>query len=162
MKIKYQWQQLKNEFVGGSWLSVAEFFRKKGIINNSRNRLNSKGWRKTKEEYQRRIVAQIQKRSTETEVEIRMRQHRAAKYLQLKGLQKLKDSPIQTAEEARKLIVDGLEQEREALGMNDKNLRATQINIDYSPKTKLDEFIEKATYEEILEMIAEIKRLQET
>lgn len=161
MRAKYDFQRLRDEFIRGGWLTVAEFFRAKGIPSNSRTRSKAKGWRAAKAEYLKQVVAQTQQKAVESEVEIRLRQQKAAKYLQLIGLQKLETLPVETTEEARKLIVDGLQQEREALGLDGKHIEATQVNIGFFPKTELDKFIEQASYEEVLEMIAELKRLQE-
>jgi len=37
-------------------------------------------------------------------------------------------------------------------------MRALQINIGRSARTELDKFLESATYEQVLELIAEVKR----
>ncbi len=159
MRTKYDWLKLKQEFTTGDWLTVADFFRLKGIPYNSRTRTNAKGWREKKIAYEKRVIAEVKEKTIESEAEIRLRQQRAAKYLQLKGLRKLEELPVEKidAKEARKLLVDGLQQEREALGI-EKEVKATQINIYQPGRTELDKFLENATYEQILELIAEVKK----
>ncbi|MFZ5366502.1 MAG: hypothetical protein ACOZBZ_04430 [Patescibacteria group bacterium] len=156
---KYDWLKLQQEFITGGWLTVSDFFRSKGVPSNSRTRANAKGWREKKVAYGKRVIAEVREKTIESEAEIRLRQQRAAKYLQYKGLKKLEELPVEKLDtkEARKLLVDGLQQEREALGL-DKDIKATQINISYPSRTELDKFIETATYEQILELIAEVKK----
>jgi len=156
---KYDWLKLKQEFVTGNWLTVADFFRDKNIPSNSRTRTHAKGWQGARVDYLKQVISQTQQKAIESEVDIRLRQQKGARLLQKKGLEKLNDLEINNIEEARRLITSGLEQERLALGL-DKNITATQVNIAQPGKTRLDEQIEKASYEELLQMIAELKQLK--
>lgn len=156
---KYNWRQLQEEFTTGNWLTISQFFRDKGISNNSRNRTNARGWLESKVNYEKEVLTQARKTVIESEIEVRIRQQKASQLLQLKGLERLEDLSIQTIDEARKLIVEGMEQERQALGL-DKDIQATQINVLPQGKTELDKRIENAGYEELLGMIAELKKIQ--
>ncbi|MCL5090949.1 MAG: hypothetical protein M1514_02995 [Patescibacteria group bacterium] len=156
---KYDWLKLRQEFITGNWLSVANFFRDKNIPSNSRTRTKARGWQGARGDYLKQIISQAQQKAVESEVDIRLRQQKDAKLLQKKGLEKLSELEINNIEEARRLITSGLEQERLALGL-DKNITATQVNITPPGKTRLDKLIEKASYEEILQMIAELKQLK--
>lgn len=156
---KYDWLKLKQEFVSGNWLTVADFFRDKSIPSNSRTRTNTKGWQGARAEYLKQVISQAQQKAVESEVDIRLRQQKEAKLLQKKGLEKLSELEITNIEEARRMITSGLEQERLALGLDNK-VTATQVNINQPGKTRFDELIEKANYEELLQMIAELKQLE--
>jgi hypothetical protein len=77
--------------------------------------------------------------------------------MQLKGMAKLKDLNPTNVDEARKLVVSGLQEERRALGMEGAGGQSlTQVNI--YPKTNLDKIIEKLDYAGILQLIADVKR----
>lgn len=156
---KYDWLKLKQEFITGSWLTITDFFRDKDIPSNSRARTNARGWQGARADYLKQIVSQTQQRAVESEVDIRLRQQKEAKLLQKKGLEKLNELEITNIEEARRMITSGLEQERLALGL-DNNVTATQVNITQPGKTRLDELVEKASYEELLQMIAELKQVK--
>lgn len=160
MKRMYDWQALKSRFVAGDWLTLADFFKEQGIKNNSRSRLNARGWLEERRRYQERIILETQHRVIEDEVSIRSRQHKLAKQLQLKGVKELNKLNIRNADDARKLIVSGLEEEREALGINSKGAKTanlTQINLNL-PKTRFDDILDSASYEDLLELIVEVRK----
>lgn len=59
---------------------------------------------------------------------------------------------------ARKLVVDGLEEERRSLGLDRKdNINSTGIDTIY-PVSEWDKYLKGLSYEEILLVIAQIKR----
>lgn len=118
MKRIYDWQILKNQFILGSWISIVAFFKDQGIKNNSRSRTSARGWIKERRHYIEKINLQAQQRFIEDETSIRVRHQKAALELQLKGLKELEKQPIRSVDDARKLIVDGMREEREALGLN--------------------------------------------
>jgi hypothetical protein len=157
---KYNWTLLKDEFITGNWLSIADFFRDKTIPNNSRTRTTARGWLDLKRGYQDKVISEVKQKVTESEIDVRLRQQKTAKLLQIKGIERLQKSEIDNTETARKMLVNGLEQERLALGMV-KNVNATQVNINSIGKTEFDKLIDKADYEEILGMIAELKKYRE-
>ncbi len=75
-------------------------------------------------------------------------------------MHQLQQLEVRNIEDARKLVVSGLQEERSALGL-DKPINNTQVNIGIvknGAKTTLDKILEYATYVELLEMIAEIKK----
>ncbi|MGA3292043.1 MAG: hypothetical protein ABSC49_02750 [Candidatus Microgenomates bacterium] len=160
---KYDWPNLKQEFLTGKWLSVATFFREKGIRNNSRSRLNASGWIKERKNDLEQIVSKSKERIIESEVEIRIRQAEAAKTMQRVGLERLDKLSPETAEDARKLVTSGLEQERRALGLEGTThpQRLTQINFNELPKTKFDAMLDGKSAEELLELLAEIRKERE-
>ncbi|MFZ5366191.1 MAG: hypothetical protein ACOZBZ_02760 [Patescibacteria group bacterium] len=125
MSYKYNWSLLRAEFITGSWLTVSDFFRDKGISSNSRTRTNAKGWNGARVDYLKKVISQTQQKAIESETDIRIRQQQEAKLLQRKGLEKLDELEIRTVEEARRLITSGLQEERLALGLDQKT--ATQV-----------------------------------
>lgn len=160
MKRIYDWQYLRNKFIAGKWLAVADFFRSQNIKNNSRNRLNARGWVAERRTYREKISRQSLDKSLEDEVEIRRRHQKLATQLQLKGLKELESLPITDVDDARKLLVDGMREEREALGLNSQKTKTsnlTQVNVNL-PRTKFDEMIDSASFEEILEFIVVIRK----
>lgn len=157
---KYDWLTLKDEYCRGRWLSVSQFLHSKNVPYNSRTRSNATGWRQDKIEYQRKVIAKTQEKTIESEAEIRRRQQKASLLLQAKGVEKIRDLSVDSIDDARKLITDGLIQERQALGLDEDNLSSTQINISL-PSTEIDTLTNGKSYEEILGMIALIKKEKE-
>lgn len=158
---KYNWLKLRANFVSGDCLTVVEFFRAHNVPSNSRTRLNAKGWREERLEYQKKIIAQTQERTVESEAEIRLRQQREALLLQSKGLQRLKELPVERLDDARKLLVDGLQQEREALGLGSERSERLQVAVDLLPHTDFDRMFKNLNYEQTLELIAGVKKEKE-
>lgn len=146
--------------MSGHWLSVSSFFKDQGIKNNSRNRLKARGWLQERSQYLDEIVKKTQQKVIEDEVSVRSRQARLATRLQLKGIQELDNLEVRDVDDARKLITDGMREEREILGFDNKQSKdnnLTQVNISL-PKTQFDEILENSTYEELLELIAAIRK----
>lgn len=160
MKKLYDWQKLKNQFIGGNCLTLADFFRDQGIKNNSRSRLNARGWVGERHNYQEDVARQALDKVKEDEVDVRRRQQKIANQLQLKGLKELQNLPVNDVDDARKLLVDGMQEERLALGIDgqkSRNPNLTQVNVNL-PKTQFDEILEKADYQELLGLIAAIRK----
>lgn len=156
---RQDWLNLKNQFMCGQWLTVADFFRKLKIKDNSRNRLHTKGWIEAREGYQEEVASRTRKQIIEKEVDVRLRQQQLAKKLQYKGLQGLEQHDIYDSKTALQCLVSGLQEEREALGWNEK--RKNQIaQVHLLPETNLDRMIEAMSYEELLELIAELKYMK--
>jgi hypothetical protein len=156
----YDWQKLKNQFIGGNCLTLADFFCDQGIKNNSRSRLNARGWLGERRNYREDIARQALNKVKEDEIDVRRRHQKIANQLQLKGLKELQNLMIRNSDDARKLLVDGMREEREALGINGQrtnNSNLTQVNISL-PKTHFDEVLEKADYQELLGLIAIIRK----
>lgn len=156
------WLELKNQFITGDWLTISDFLLDQNIPNNSRSRLHTKGWREEKLDYQSKVITQVQEKEMESVVEVRIRQVQTAKKMQEIGLRKLQELSPETADEARKLVTSGLEQERAALGMSDRGsgTNLTQVNVNL-PKTKFDEILEGKSFEELLEFITAIRKEKE-
>jgi len=162
-KHKYDWAKLKAEFLVGNWLSVADFINDKGMPKAKYKQTT--GWSEERKRYQKdAILASAQNLMKDDIVniqQVRMRQARLAKFLQLKGLDTLKGKEVETVEDARKLVISGLQEERRALGMEGSQTSQSLTQININPKTNLDKMIEKLDYEQVLELIAELKRIGE-
>lgn len=162
-KRKYDWIELKKEFLQGDWLTVADFLRENEIPLS--NQVNTTGWIDDKKEKQREsLIASTDamvEQDTQNIVEARKRQARLSRFMQLKGAKAMQDLEVDDVGEARKLLVDGLKEERKVLGMGRgsrgeaKNL--TQFNINFA-KTNFDKLLESADYEGILRLIADVRR----
>lgn len=162
---KKDWPRLKHEFVTGNFTTVREFLATKGIPFMNYPAIS--GWATERRNYQEKVLAQAEKRTEAAEVEslsdVRIRQARLARFLQLKGAERMKEiKNINDVDidEARKMVITGLEQERKALGMEGGNQNLTQININSGIKTNLDKMIEGMDYEQTLELVAELKRIR--
>lgn len=159
---RYDWIKLKTEFMSGEYHSVTEFLKAKGMNPHAPYR-QVKGWASEKIKIHSDALAlstqQIVQEDAREMLDVRLRQARLARFLQVKGMNKLQNADPENVEDARKLLVSGLEQERKALGIDGgatkQNL--TQINIE-QPKTNLDKMLEGMDYEQILELLAEAKR----
>ena len=163
---RYDWSALKLEFFKGSWLTVADFRRAKGFPGDKENPYMSKqmkGWALEKKEWMQGMVKRATNEIAEEQIEdiktVRARQARLARWMYLKGAEKLKDLDPEDADQARRLIETGMKQEREALGVGKKGggQNLTQINVNL-PETQIDEMLKGASYVEILKFIAEVKR----
>jgi hypothetical protein len=158
---RQDWLNLKNQFMCGQWLTVADFFRELKIKDNSRNRLHTKGWINAREAHQEEVASRARERIIEKEVDIRLRQQQLAKRLQHKGLQGLEQHDIYDSKTALQCLVSGLHEEREALGLNDKKESTGISKAEALPNTELDRMFEEMSYEELLELIAELKHMKQ-
>lgn len=164
---KYDWDRLKMEFFAGDFFSVSDFLRSKNMPTSetagSVQRATA-GWSEEKRKLKQQSVEKSAKRmflgEYEQLEEVRLRQARLARYLQIKGASKLKTLEPQTVDEARRLIVSGIEQERKSLETDRGQGRPsslTQVNIG-TVNTTFDKMVENLNYEQLLEFIAELKR----
>lgn len=161
----YNWPALKIEFLRGSWVTATEFRRFKGMSMNSVHvDRKMRGWGEEKKEVLAKGVEQaanmIITHTVDDEIKVRERQARLARWMQLKGAEALKIHDPEDADEARKLIVSGMQEERTALGVGVSRGGATnltQVNVNL-PKTKFDEILDGADYTELVRLIAEIRR----
>ena len=170
---KYDWPALRLEFMNGKWKTVGEFCKYKGMPPPSRSggvQLGTRGWSAEKKERKEMIAAEAQKALDKQRIfdekEAMARQVRLGRYLQLVGAESLKGigaENIKDADTARKLIVAGMKEEREAMkhgkekkgGVAGQSL--TQVNIKL-PGVKLDEVLDELDYEGTLRLLAEVKR----
>jgi hypothetical protein len=159
-KSKWDWPKLRKEFLAGEWKTVKGFLIEKGIPYT--NFAQTTGWAEEKKELQEKSIEVTKSKLVEQEsdniVEIRKRQARLARFMQLKGAKKLEDLHPETVDEARRLVVAGMKEERASLGMEGSGKQSlTQINIQ-SPKTNLDRLVESLDYEGVLKLIAELRQ----
>lgn len=163
---KYDWNALKLEFMQGPWQGISEFRRFKGMPDSQKNNhitAKTAGWTQEKRKFlaqaTQKATTQLLEAKTEDIKDIRERQARLARLMQLKGAESLKRLDPEDADQARKMVVSGLEEERTALGINPKSGAAslTQVNVNL-PRTTFDEILEGATFDELMQLIAEIRR----
>lgn len=161
----YNLPALKIEFLRGPWTNATEFRRVKGMSEKS-DYLNKKmkGWSEEKKVVLTKGVEQaanmIIEHKVDDEMKVRERQARMARWMQLKGAEALKVTEPEDADQARKLIVSGMQEERTALGLGNPRGGATnltQVNVNL-PKTKFDAILDGADYTELVGLIAEIRR----
>lgn len=160
---KYNWNELKVEFLKGDWLSVEAFLRDKNIPGD--NHGSTKGWGAEKQSLGKKMVEiatqEIVDEGINEEKKVRERQATIARKLQFKGLETIDKMSPTNIEEARKLIQTGLIQERDALGIGESKkggvTSLTQVNVNL-PKTKLDQLLDGLDAEGILKIIAELRR----
>jgi len=158
-RYKWNWSKLKREFLLGEWVNISSFLRDKGIP--LANFKQAAGWLQEKNELEKRRTESTKTALVEKEVDsiadVRSRQARLAKFMQLKAAAKLKNADIETVDEARRMAISGMREERKALDMEGGKQSLTQINIKL-PQTNLDKLVEKSDYEGILKLIADLKR----
>ena len=162
---KHDWTAIRLDFVRSNYGTIGEWLTARGYPSYWANSPRLSGIVTERAEYKEKVLMKASEQSleedVENEVKLRRRQAKIARFLQLKGADALNKETlkVENVEDARKLVVSGLEQERKALGIDGgagKSL--TQININTGPKTNLDKFIEGASYEELIGLIAELKR----
>lgn len=158
---KYDWPALKEEYLEGEIKEVSVFLRSKGFQRPTSWLKQTQGWRTEKDEIKQKAIEKSKQKLINGEAhdlnEVRDRQARLARFMQLKGTAAIKTLEPKDIEEARKLIVSGIEAERKALGMDvARPTSLTQINI--GPKTNLDKLLEGMNYEGILRLIAELRQ----
>lgn len=158
----YDWEKLKHEFMTGNWPSLVEFQRQKGLKNTSNAKF--RGWVREREEFQKKMTEEVAKKAIQREMDeaadVRIRQARLSRFLQAKGAEKLKNAKQEdiSIEEARKLTITGMEQERKALGLDGNNGGGNYTQVNINSRTNFDKLIEGLDYEGLLEFIAKIKR----
>lgn len=163
--MKHDWVKYKAEFMAGPWVSVRQFLKEKGLSFSLIKK--TKGWSAEKKTLAQAALdistGKILQKDIQDILEMRKRQTGFARYMQYRAARKMKkvvDDEL-SPEDARRLMVSGLEEERKAMGAEEGQTpkqTLTQININ-PPKTNLDRLIEKLDYEGILKLIAELKRL---
>jgi len=160
MTKSHNWLKLKQEYLESKFETVSDYMRFKNMRPKSWLQQTS-GWRKEKDAMKVAVVEKSKQQIINGEVhdinEAKARQARLARFMQLKGVTTLKKFEPKSVEEARRLIVSGLDAERKALGMDQQRSASfTQINI--GPKTNIDRLLEGMDYEGVLQLIAELKQ----
>lgn len=164
MRVKYNWHLLKSDFITGKWLNVSSFCHDQGIPHNSYARKQTTGWLAEKRQFTDNIMTETLTKVAESEVDTRLRQAAIAKQLQEQGQEGLERFEPQTFRESMKMLIDGLREERAALGLDGKSgpsMNLTQVNLQPNVPTWVDKALENATYEETLEFLAQIKMEKE-
>lgn len=164
MRKIHDWSSLREEFIQGPWLTIAAFLNAKKLLNNSYSRKMSEGWLEARTEHRSDLYTRTRERVIADEAEIRARQVKLSRLMQVRGATTLSKLPIYSADHARKLVVDGMREEREVLGLSQhrqgRTSSMTQVNITL-PKTQFDDLIEEMSYEEMLQFLAEIRKEKE-
>ena len=163
---RYNWPVLKLEFMRGSWMTTAQYRRDKKFPPDEKSdymTIKMRGWTTEKQ----KLIAEAAKNATgdllaiktEEFKKMRERQVKLAQMMQLKGAEGLQDLKPEDVEQARKLLLSGLQEERAALGVNEKggSQNLTQVNVNL-PKTSFDKIIDGQDYEGILRLIANVRR----
>jgi hypothetical protein len=171
------WEGLKLEFIRGHWETLVQFAIDKKIPLSTRSNQHSprinrwysfkmKGWVDERNaflaEAAKRAAQEMMEQKKDEIKKVKERQAKIARRMQLKALKVLEDADMSTVnvETARKLLVNGLEQEREALGVNEKGggpPSLTQVNVNV-PKTKFDAILDATNYEGLLKLLTDVKR----
>ena len=157
------WRALKIEFMQGPWEKASDFREDKGVLNNDYARFKMKGWQKAKKKAvdsaTQAAFGEIEEMKPDEIHRIRKRQAEDARILQQKGFNALEVLEPKNSEDARKMIITGMQEERAALGISEKGGQPnlTQVNVNL-PKTKFDKIISGQDFAGILRFIAELKR----
>ncbi len=133
-----KWGELKSEYLNGSIGTVSDFLRQKNIKRNGNSSRLTKGWSYQRLKYQEQLERAKReeeiKRVSQVEAEFVARRIRIARNLQFKALHSLAHQKPKTVMQSLKMLVDGLREEREALGLN-KNSRLGNANDVMNPLT---------------------------
>ena len=158
----FDWDKIKQEFLTGNWRSLKEFKRSKGIKDTTV--LKFRGWVKEREIHQKQLVEDSAKKTLQKEIEavsdIRLRQVRLSRFIQMKGAEKLRNAKTEeiSIDDARKLVVTGMQEERKALGIDESGSGNSFTQVNINGRTNFDKLIEGLDYEGLLQFIAKIKR----
>lgn len=165
--IKPRWKDLKLEFLKGPWVSVEDFARDKGddFPELSKTiKLKTIGWEVEKKALAPIVLEKASLSLIEAKAKqlqrVQQRHVKLAKLMQNKGQEALGELEVTDIEQARKLLLTGMEQERAALKIGEKgggSQNLTQVNVNLS-KTKFDEILDGQDLEGLLELIANIRR----
>lgn len=163
---RYNWAALKLEFIQGPWDTAAEFRRFKGFKDSSANPYVASmmtGWGREKQEFIAKAAAKatsllVDKKAEEIRL-VRERQASLARKLQTVGEESLPNLKPETLDEARKAIQAGMQEERAAIGVDQKGgaKNLTQVNVNL-PKTNFDKIIDGRDFEQLLKFVADIRR----
>lgn len=165
MSSSINWLSLKNDYIYGPGGSVLAFLKEKNIKYSGYTSRIVKGWKKDRDNYLKEVetVTRIKtvEKISESETQIRARQAVAAKKLQDMGMEVLDKLEPDTVQEARKMVVDGLREEREAIGLNKKG--QTTVNIANFPtmQTRFGKALEDMTYKELTKVLTRLNELEE-
>lgn len=168
MYIRYDWEALKLEFMKGPWDTVEEFRRdKESLMSHNDDYVITKtaGWEIEKKGVMPTVIEEATLVLVDDKVrqlkKMKQRHIKMARLMQDKGKKALEDVSTEdiNIDDARKILLTGLEQERAALGIGEKggSSNLTQVNVNL-PKTKFDEILDGQDFTGLLEFIADIRR----
>lgn len=161
------WVKLKTEFLLGSWDKVDDFIKDKKIeISDKILKKLTRGWASEKKRMMKGIMrlveARIAREYADEIYKAKKRQIKLAKKFQKiasKGIKKYKNRNLKLSD-IIKLGQLGIELEQKALTLTvEKNVpkALTQVNVNF-PKTRFNEMLEEMSHEELIKLLAEIKR----
>lgn len=160
---------LKTEFMQGPWETLEDFKRDtKSALPSKYNKYASKMviWESEKKALTPIVLEKASLVLVDDKVKqlkkIKQRHIKLARLMQDKGREALEAVNAENinVDDARKILLTGLEQERTAIGLGEKGgtpTNLTQVNVNL-PKTKFDEILNGQNFEELLEFIADIRR----
>lgn len=163
---KYDWISLKEEFLQGPWEEAEDFMRDKQEFlpkNTRETKIRISSWATEKGMLMPTVVEKASLTLVDHKVKqlkkMEKRHVKMARLMQNRGKAALETLEPQDTEEARKLLLTGMEQERVALGATEKGgtSNLTQVNVNL-PKTKFDEILDGGNIEDLLGLIANIRQ----
>jgi len=161
---EYNWDALKLDFFKSDFLKIDGWWANKKLPVPPNIKDKTLGWMDEKNKYLKKNLSTTRNSLMTPDDKnpeiIRKTQLEYAKYLQLHAYSYLIDHDPDSAEDARKMLISGMEQQRELVGMTNKAMRSpnlTQVNVNL-PKTQVDKLLEGMDVHQILEFVAELKR----
>lgn len=161
---EYNWDALKLDFYKSDFLKISDWWANKKQPQPPNMADKTLGWVDEKNKFLKKNLSatrnSLMTPNDKNPEIVRKKQLNYAQYLQLHAYSYLIDHDPDSAEDARKMMISGMEQERELLGMTNKAMRTpnlTQVNVNL-PKTKVDELLDKMDVHQLLEFVAELKR----
>lgn len=160
---KLAWPKLKEEYISGDTDSVSAFLKEKGIRRSGYVSRVTRGWNEARWSYQAKLrVAKEEeniKRTSRIDAEFNAKRLKVARNLQFKALRALQYQEPETVNQSVRMLEIGLEEEREATGINDKDALSAQPESIYL-KTRfakeLKEALLKMNDEEFSRLLAGI------
>lgn len=168
---KYDWIELKKEFLASNDSSVRQFCRRKGLQEPSKNSYianRTAGWQAEKERIRSRALEIYAEKVSEdmfTDVKaLRLEQAKAARLASKKAAEYIlnESSKIKSVDEARKLFESAAKIQNTALGVGDRKSgdqrNLTQINI---VNNTFSELLEEGNEEEIISLLSAVRNTRE-
>lgn len=160
--VKYNWKKLRGEYVRGDIETVREFLKEKKIPYTGNTAQKVVGWPSEREAYQRDLQDKISDKTiesvSETEAQVRSRQAKFARMLQLKAVRALQDQVPENAMESLRMLDTGLSQERQALDLNKPSIVAGNLNVAIL-NTRYGKALQQMTYEELRKVLDRLAEL---
>lgn len=161
---KYDWTKLKNEYIRGNTISAKDFLKENNVLITGSSYAKINGWQEEREQFQKELQEKTNEevitKVAETTADIRARQAKTAKMLQFKGVKYIsdKDKSPKNIDQARRLVVEGLREEREALDLNRRELpQVGSVNIAVF-NTRYGEMLKGLNYGQLADIL---RRLDE-